>query len=170
MENLLSSTRAKQSIALATFTENENIQIATLCAAVSAMVRKFTRRDLTLESYTELADGTGTTFLLLKQYPISNVTQVCLVGNEPNHDVGGYTLDASHGILIRSNSIWNKGYSNYSVVYEGGYETLPEDLVEACAEWVAALFWQTKDNPAYGAKLPTNSMRRILRQYQRTLI
>lgn len=36
------------------------------------------------------------------------------------------------------------------VKYTAGYATVPEDIQEACASWVASLFWETKKNPHIG--------------------
>jgi hypothetical protein len=41
-------------------------------------------------------------------------------------------------------AVWTPGIDNYRVQYQAGYSTIPNDLQEACAEWAAALFWQTK--------------------------
>jgi len=44
-------------------------------------------------------------------------------------------------------AVWTPGIDNYRIQYQAGYSTIPNDVQEACAEWVAALFWQTKSNP-----------------------
>jgi hypothetical protein len=38
-------------------------------------------------------------------------------------------------------AVWTPGIDNYRIQYQAGYSTIPNDLREACAEWVAALFW-----------------------------
>jgi hypothetical protein len=58
-------------------------------------------------------------------------------------ELNAYEVDAGLGCLILKGG-WQPGVGNYRVVYTAGYETVPEDVQEACAEWVAALFWQTK--------------------------
>ena len=54
----------------------------------------------------------------------------------------------------------------YRVRYTAGYATIPSDVQEACAEWVAALFWQTKDNPAVTPEVPTGNVRFLLVPYR----
>jgi hypothetical protein len=61
-------------------------------------------------------------------------------------ELGDYDVDAEHGYLVRAGG-WAEGTNNYRVVYTAGYETVPEDVQEACAEWVAALFWQARRDP-----------------------
>jgi hypothetical protein len=39
------------------------------------------------------------------------------------------------------------GIDNYRVQYQAGSTQTPNDVQEACAEWTAALFWQSKGNP-----------------------
>ena len=62
---------------------------------------------------------------------------------------------------------WLPGVNNYRVIYTAGYATVPEDVQEACAEWVAALFWQSKENPAVYPGLPTGSVALVLDYYRR---
>lgn len=42
---------------------------------------------------------------------------------------------------------WYGGTHYWRVMYTAGYATVPEDVQEACAQWVAMLFWQTKRDP-----------------------
>lgn len=70
-----------------------------------------------------------------------------------------YSVDADRGFLLRGSG-WSAGLGNYRVVYTAGYETVPEDVQEACAEWVAALFWQTKRDPGLSQEALTGVMAR----------
>ena len=58
-------------------------------------------------------------------------------------ELADYEVDAERGCLVRAAG-WQEGIHNYRVIYTAGFETVPEDVQEACAEWVAALFWQSK--------------------------
>ena len=40
------------------------------------------------------------------------------------------------------------GVNNFRVQYTAGYTTVPESVQEACAQWVAELWYQTKRDPA----------------------
>jgi hypothetical protein len=57
----------------------------------------------------------------------------------------------------------------YRVRYTAGYSSIPTDVQEATAQWVAALFWQTKDNPAAYPAVPTGEVRFLLAPYRVTL-
>src|SRR5262249_47485778 len=71
-------------------------------------------------------------------------------------EFSAYEVDAERGILFVGAgardfaSGGNRGGArvNYwRVLYTAGFSTVPEDVQEACAQWVAALFWQTKRDP-----------------------
>ena len=169
MANLISSSRARQAIVQASFSTAENSLIDTLCTAVSALIRNYTRRELLLANHDELVSGITEDALFLRQYPITTITRVTLVSGDPLTDVGGYHIDSTLGLLTRISGAWQLGKSNYRVEYEAGYEELPGDLVEGAAQWVAALFWQSKDNPAFAPNLPTRAIKKMLAPYRRIL-
>jgi hypothetical protein len=68
------------------------------------------------------------------------------------YELAGFQLDQRRGWLLRAipytdpellhpeDLIWPVGVSNFRVQYTAGYATVPEDVQEACAEWVATLF------------------------------
>lgn len=169
MANLLSSARAKQAIVQASFSGAEDSLIDTLCSAASSAIRSYTRRELLLTNHDELVSGITEDALFLRQYPITAITQVSLASSDPLLDVGGYRVDFTLGLLIRTSGAWLLGKSNYRVKYAAGYEEVPSDLEEGAAQWVAALFWQSKDNPAFAPELPTSAIKRMLAPYRRIL-
>lgn len=44
--------------------------------------------------------------------------------------------------------VWPVGLNNFRVKYSAGFATIPEGVQEACAEWVAELYWMTYRDPA----------------------
>ena len=69
-------------------------------------------------------------------------------------ELSDYEIDERRGILTMGHarsaeeqSTWFGGVNYWRIVYTAGYETVPEDVQEACAQWTAALFWQTKRDP-----------------------
>ena len=83
------------------------------------------------------------------------------------YELQGYQWDA-RGWLLRAipytdpellhpeDLIWPVGVNNFRVQYTAGYSTVPEAVQEACAEWVATLFWLTKRDPALIHQVPTS--------------
>jgi hypothetical protein len=72
-----------------------------------------------------------------------------------------YEIDELRGILVcgtgetdesyfigNTGGCWQTGINNYRVQYTAGYTTVPEPVQEACASWVADLFWRTKRDPS----------------------
>ena len=95
------------------------------------------------------------------------------------HELTAYEVDAEKGWLIRGYSdpdfedqgaVWYGGWNYYRVIYTAGFATVPEDVQQAAAEWVAALFWQTKDNPASYPELPPTNAALLLNPYRKLRI
>jgi hypothetical protein len=73
-------------------------------------------------------------------------------------ELQGYYWDA-RGWLLRAfpytdpelgcpeDLLWPVGINNFRVQYTAGYTTVPEAVQEACARWVARLFYQTQRDP-----------------------
>ncbi len=91
-----------------------------------------------------------------------------------------YWIEAEKGILWRGDPLtldceldgpsgrcWSRGIFNYRVVYTAGYSTIPEDVQEACAEWVAQLYWQTRLNPGFAPTHPPLGVRLLLEPWRR---
>jgi hypothetical protein len=84
-------------------------------------------------------------------------------------ELSSFDLDAELGVLVVRTidellSAW--GRTEWRVIYTAGFATVPEDVQEACAQWVAALFFQTKRDPgladetlpASGARTPFSTI------------
>jgi hypothetical protein len=75
------------------------------------------------------------------------------------YELAGYQWDP-RGWLLRAipytdpellhpeDLIWPVGVNNFRVQYTAGYTAIPEAVQEACAEWVAALFFSASRDPA----------------------
>lgn len=83
------------------------------------------------------------------------------------YELQGYQWDA-RGWLLRAipytdpellhpeDLVWPVGVNNFRIQYTAGYTTVPEAVQEACAEWVAELFWLTKRDPALLHQVPAS--------------
>ncbi len=67
-------------------------------------------------------------------------------------ELSAFLIDALQGSLHRFDSEWDGGPGAWRVVYQAGYDTVPDDVQEACAQWVAQLFWQTKRDPGLASE------------------
>ncbi len=61
-------------------------------------------------------------------------------------ELSEFDVDDRRGWLRRDGG-WDGGRNAWRVLYTAGWSTVPEDVQEACAEWVALLFWQTTRDP-----------------------
>lgn len=67
-------------------------------------------------------------------------------------ELSDYEIDDKRGWLLRPSQSWLGGANYWRVIYTAGFATVPEDVQEACAEWVAALFWQSKRDPGLASE------------------
>jgi len=92
-------------------------------------------------------------------------------------ELSDFQVDRKRGWLIRGinalvtqwddpMAVFTPGLDNYRVLYTAGYATIPYDLQEACAEWVASLFWQSKSNPSIYPSTPPPHVALILDNYK----
>jgi hypothetical protein len=74
-------------------------------------------------------------------------------------ELSNYQSDGPRGLLLRTEG-WTKGLQAWRVLYTAGYVTVPEDVQEACAQWAAALFLQTKRDPGLAQETVAGSVSR----------
>jgi hypothetical protein len=83
------------------------------------------------------------------------------------YELAGYQWDA-RGWLLRAipytdpellhpeDLVWPVGINNFRVQYTAGYTTVPESVQEACAEWVAAIYYLTQRDPTLLHQVPAS--------------
>lgn len=97
-----------------------------------------------------------------------------------SEEISDFDIDVGRGILLKDchsfdeQSLLRTGLSLgwhrshlYRVIYSAGYSTVPEDVQEVAAQWVASLFWQTKENPAVYPDFPSAGIAIVLDHYRR---
>jgi hypothetical protein len=77
-------------------------------------------------------------------------------------ELSSYGIDAALGVLTREpGTSWDGGLHHWRIVYQAGYSTAPDDVQEACAQWVAQLFWQTKRDPGLSSEAIPGALSRV---------
>lgn len=126
----------------------EDAQLTPMIAMVNKYLVDYTDRDIEETSYEdEVYDGPGTIALQLRNYPVSEVSEV-LCNNVEVEEVtysdridsgtdGYWIKNPELGILWRS-GLWPRGRGIILVSYTAGYETVPDDLKYAA--YVAASY------------------------------
>lgn len=78
-------------------------------------------------------------------------------------ELSSYRVDAERGVLTRGDgACWDGGMHYWRIVYRAGYSAVPDDVQEACAQWVAQLFWQTKRDPGLSSEAVPGAMSRVI--------
>jgi hypothetical protein len=80
-------------------------------------------------------------------------------------ELSSFIVDDTHGCLTRDHGLyWTGGLHHWRVIYSAGFSDVPDAVQEACAAWVAQLFFQTKRDPGLASEaLPGLFSRTILR-------
>ena len=77
-------------------------------------------------------------------------------------ELSGFVVDAENGCLTRGDGwLWYGGLHAWRVIYSAGYSAVPDDVQEACAEWVAQLFWLTKRDPGLASESIPGTVSRV---------
>ncbi len=84
------------------------------------------------------------------------------------YELAGYQFDP-RGWLLRAipytdpellhpeDLIWSPGINNFRIQYYAGYNTIPEAVQEACAEWVAHMWYLANRDPAIANQVTSNT-------------
>ena len=78
-------------------------------------------------------------------------------------ELSSFLVDAERGCLTHESG-WHGSLHHWRIVYRAGYSAVPDDVQEACAQWVAQLFWLTKRDPGLASEsIPSAISRVVLR-------
>lgn len=117
-----------------------DVVLAPLITNVSALIENFCNRVFAQAPYTETMNGNGGYRLMLGNAPVSAVASVTVDGlaitQAANATDSGYVFD-DDTVYIRGCQRFNRGVQNVTVAYTAGFATIPQDVNQACVEWVA---------------------------------
>ncbi len=147
MANLITPGRAAMLPVLA---DAEPAYIVELVSTASELIIRYCRRDFVRTAYNdEVYDGNGSRVLTLRQFPVLELTEVKIVehdGAEIACDGDNYRVDRDVGeIRPRPDCdcdycYFPRGFRNVLVTYIAGFDPVPADIQEACAQTAAWLF------------------------------
>lgn len=146
MADLITYARAIESPAIAAA---DAALIASLITAASAAIETYCGREFTSTVRTEDYDGDGDKYLLLRAWPLTSVTSITITEDDGttysiaaadltlNEEVGEIRVKS---VLTTSDfAYFPSGYQNISVVYTGGYATIPADIQQACVHLIETM-------------------------------
>ncbi len=77
-------------------------------------------------------------------------------------ELSSFVVDAERGTLTRGDgAAWGGGVHYWRVLYRAGFSAVPDDVQEACAQWVAQHFWQTKRDPGLSSEAVPGAVSRV---------
>lgn len=131
--------------------------IQRLITSCSNGIVEFVQRPIKQAYYQEAYNGTGTAALVLKNGPISSVQSLVVAGVTvllaPNPQTTGYLFKGTtlyltgNGVSAAGNGpggVFTSGNLNVLVSYTAGYATVPDDIAQACIEFVSFKYNQRK--------------------------
>lgn len=119
--------------------ETKYSQVETLIGWITRKAEVITRRELEQAERTVYLSGCGDKTLVLPHWPVVSISSITIDDTE----VTDYTLEASMGLVYRTDGVLPKGDRNIKVVYTAGWteSTTPDDVRFACIE---AISWNLK--------------------------
>jgi uncharacterized phiE125 gp8 family phage protein len=146
---LITLAQAKTWLKIASATTSEDTLLEAMINRAGALANRFTGRILKSADYVEYYDGTGTSKLMLRRYP---VTAVSSIYDDVNRDFAAGSLIASAEIIIDSagviqldpaeGTIFTAGRLNIKVSYTAGYKDATDNLVPYDLQEAALLILQ----------------------------
>lgn len=131
---------------------------------VTAQIEKYTKRKLKNRTLTELYDGSGTAHQILREFPITVLTEVNI---DPGQDfLPGTAVTPLGDFIIRSDEegrisfktvpptgasslsgagLFPFGTKNVKVIYDAGFTVIPEDINLATIKTIAAHFHRSRE-------------------------
>jgi hypothetical protein len=110
-----------------------------LINSASAVANRYTGRRLAARDYTVVLDGCGCKSLLLPEYPVQSVTSLFIDTTRTfstEAEITDYLLYAEHGEIYYE-GLFPDVRQSVKVIYNAGFNPIPEDLQAAVAEIVA---------------------------------
>ena len=151
-----------------------------LVVSASGYIQTWLNRELGLGQYTETLSGTDGATMMLKNTPVTDVSEVLINGLSiplsTSAYMAGYVFDDAH-VALRGYR-FSAGMLNVSITYSAGYAQVPEEVTQACIEMVS-MRYREKDRIGltskglagetigFSQKDMADSTRHILQQFRR---
>lgn len=116
-----------------------------ITAASRFLLKQMNRSTLKIAEYSERFDGNGRNSFTPRFDPVTEISSVqsgSVVLTESQSGSAGYLLSGQRVVLIGTS--WELGNQNCVVTYKAGWESVPEDLAQACVELVSMKYRRRK--------------------------
>lgn len=148
---------AKKWLKIPTTVNDQDDMVELLINGFSQEIEAFTQRKLKSQVITETKHGRGTNLILLREWPVTAVSELRIDGGslftDPATivDSADYTIADDGNSLLLIGGTYPRGYNNIRITYTAGYATVPSDLEQACLD---LCFWRyrTRESGDIGRK------------------
>lgn len=128
--------------------------IGSLVTACSQYVQTWMNRRILEGQYTETRSGNGKFFMLVQEFPVTEILSVNINGKDIPKSNGltepGFFLN-NRSVCLRGGYAFERGIGNVTISYKAGYAQCPPDLSQAVAEMVA-LRYRERDRVGHASK------------------
>lgn len=127
----------------------------------SIWTNEYTGRRLKSRSNIDIYDGDGSDILLLRDYPVTSITDLRIDdgtnnGSPPQTTSGDYTVNLQSGLIKLKNGVmFSKGFQNITITYTAGYATPTETIKEAVLLYVGHLYRRQYADQKFGVQSET---------------
>jgi len=128
-------------------TDDVNLQLAV--SAYSQLITDFCSRPFVLTTFNEVYDGRDMPRLILRNYPVTQVTSLTIFGIPqlaatsaygPGYVFNGRIVDLLGG------DVFTRGQQNVAITYQAGFASIPFDVQMACLDWLKSSYMaRTRD-------------------------
>lgn len=122
----------------------DDVLLGNLITGASAWLKSVLNRDIVSTTYTETISGTGTSALILSNYPVTAVGSLAINGVAVAPSA--FVFD-DLGITLLDGAKFPYQPAAVSVTYTAGFVDVPWDIAQACVEIVA---WRYKEKDRIG--------------------
>lgn len=123
-----------------------------LVTACSTLMQRLMGRTIAVTDYTHRQDGTGSSFMVLRNAPIVRVSSVIVDGVAI--DPTAISNDETTMYLSGGRRL-ARGRNNVQLRYTAGFDDIPADLAQVCIETVG-LRWKERDRIGHTSKTLAN--------------
>ncbi|UGY23726.1 hypothetical protein HU675_0038235 [Bradyrhizobium septentrionale] len=126
-------------------TSDPDCAVQRIISGISGQVTNYLGYSLAKADYTRTFDGEGTRLLFVPDLPLNSVSSVTIDGHvipvSANGSFNpGYSANA-YAVAVKGYR-FTRGFQNVTLVYNSGYATVPDDIVQACLNWIKDLYLQ----------------------------
>lgn len=129
--------------------EGDDDYLENLIGRVSEVIERYCDREFAAQDITEIFDGTGTKEYALQQFPVNSIDSFYYRSGNFSDDSWAeisdsyYTYKEHSGLMYYSGK-FDEGVGNFKVIYNAGYETIPNDIDQAAIQLISHYYNKRK--------------------------